>query len=71
MLRERPITALLMVGAIDVVILEVALKQHVVNQGLVFVMVEVKEVRWKDALEVLKAVLVFASLMEVVGVANF
>ena len=71
MLRERPITALLMVGAIDVVILEVALKQHVVNQGFVFVMVEVKDVRWKDALEVLKAVLVFASLMEVVGVANF
>ena len=71
MLRERLTTVLLMVEVVDVGILEVAPKQHVGNRGFVFVMVEVKDVRWKDAQGVLRAVLVFASLMEVEGVANF
>ena len=64
MLRVRPTTALLMVGAAVVGTLEVALKQHVGDPGFVFDMEGARGVRWKDAQGVQKVGLAFASLTE-------
>lgn len=60
-----------MVEVADVGILGVALKQHVGNQGFVFGMVEVRDVRWKVAQRAPKVGQVFVFHMGVEGDVNF